>query len=109
MMWLKAPRARPGEGGSTIDFSALFDDLGSDLSSDDGTSDEESETDDSKGAQRDGGGGDSTVKNSSTRSARRAAHAASGTVMMTRGRHLFLVGPFQASIIGLYNAIMCCD
>lgn len=28
---LQAPRARPGEGGSTIDFSTLFDELDSDV------------------------------------------------------------------------------
>lgn len=32
--WLQAQKARPGEGGSTIDFSALFDELDSDLDSD---------------------------------------------------------------------------
>lgn len=40
----QAPKARPGEGGSTIDFSSLFAELDSDLSSD-GESDE-SEDDD---------------------------------------------------------------
>lgn len=66
LVWLKAPRARPGEGGNTIDFSALFDDLGSDLSSDDDTGDEESEADDRKDVQRDAGVGDTTVQTSST-------------------------------------------
>lgn len=45
----QAPKARPGEGGSTIDFSSLFADLDSDLSSD-GESDESDDYDDDSAA-----------------------------------------------------------
>lgn len=47
----QAPRARPGEGGSTIDFSTLFDEI----DSDDDTSDDVSsdDVDDKDGHRRD--------------------------------------------------------
>lgn len=48
-MNIQAPRARPGEGGSTIDFGSLFADLDSDLESLGGTSSEDDEAEDGDG------------------------------------------------------------
>lgn len=59
-MVMQAPKARPGEGGSTIDFSTLFAELDSDFSSDesDGSEDSDGSTDEEaahKDLQFDGG------------------------------------------------------
>lgn len=45
-LFTQAPKARPGEGGSTIDFSTLFAELDSDLSSS-GDDDDDDDDDDS--------------------------------------------------------------
>lgn len=50
---VQAPKARPGEGGSTIDFSALFDELDSDLGSDShGDTDSDGDVDDATGPKK---------------------------------------------------------
>lgn len=51
----QAPRARPGEGGSTIDFSTLFADLDSDLDSSDGSDEDEDGQDGDHGDDLTGG------------------------------------------------------
>lgn len=57
----QAPKARPGEGGNTIDFSTLFAELDSDLSSSDGDSEDDSGSEKGYGDDSDDNSGSVTA------------------------------------------------